>query len=108
MAKKSSAERQKARQRKAEKKKQKRSLHARALSKTRVVHGLPGSAGQWPLLECWLTEEWQDVRQIVQILVARRGPRDEIAVGVFLVDLGCLGLKNASLIRLNTGSCAMT
>jgi len=32
---------------------------------------------------------------IAQILVARRSPAGEVALGAFLVDLGCLGVKSA-------------
>jgi len=46
------------------------------------------------LYECLLTEEWQEEGAITQILVSRRSS-GRIAVGVFLVDLGCLGVKNA-------------
>jgi hypothetical protein len=92
MAKPSKKQRQKARQRKAAKRKQKR-----ASSKPRLTGGraLLRAAGHWPLHECLLTKEWQEEGAITQILVARRSPSGQIAVGVFLVDLGCLGVKSA-------------
>jgi hypothetical protein len=46
-------------------------------------------------MECLLTEQWRDPDEIIQILIARRGPQGQVATGVFLVDLGCLGVKNA-------------
>jgi hypothetical protein len=46
-------------------------------------------------MECLLPEEWQDTTQLTQILVSRRGPQGQIAMGLFLVDLGCLGVKDA-------------
>jgi hypothetical protein len=49
----------------------------------------------WPLLECLITEDWENSGQLVQICVARRAPSGEVAVGVFLMDLACLGAKNA-------------
>ncbi len=52
-------------------------------------------AGQWPLLECLIHAEWQDTYQITQILVARKSPRGNVAIGTFIVDLACLGVKNA-------------
>jgi hypothetical protein len=32
---------------------------------------------------------------LIQLCVARRSAKGEVAAGVFLVDLGCLGVKNA-------------
>lgn len=52
-------------------------------------------AGEWPLLECMITKAWREPGMIVQLCVARRSPKGEVAVGMFLVDLGCLGVKNA-------------
>jgi len=57
--------------------------------------GLLRSSGNWPLHECLLAEEWQEEGVIIQILVARRSPSGQIATGMFLVDLGCLGVKSA-------------
>ena len=59
-------------------------------------------AGKWPLYECLMTEDWQEEGQLVQIAVVRRAPHGEIAVGGFLVDLGCLGIKNAMAINFPT------
>ena len=87
MAKPSSKRRQKARQRKKK----------RTVSRRRALspRGLLRASGDWPLHECLLTEEWQEERAITQILVARRSPSGQIAIGTFLVDLGCLGVKSA-------------
>ncbi|MBI2942399.1 MAG: hypothetical protein HYY04_18375, partial [Chloroflexi bacterium] len=52
-------------------------------------------AAHWPLYECLITRDWSREGGLVQIVVARRSPAGEIAAGVFLVDLGCLGVKNA-------------
>lgn len=52
------------------------------------------SAG-WPLLECLIPVEWQNTEMVHQICVARRSPIGYVAAGVYLVDLGCLGVKNA-------------
>jgi len=87
MAKPSARRRQKARQRK----KKLTVSRRRALS----PRGLLRASGHWPLYECLLTEEWQEERAITQILVARRSPSGQIAIGTFLVDLGCLGVKSA-------------
>lgn len=52
--------------------------------------------GQWPLLECLISQEWRKDGEICQIAVARQSPATgEVALGSFLVDLACLGVKNA-------------
>ena len=87
MAKPSAKRRQKARQRKKK----------RAVSRRQALspRGLLRASGNWPLYECLLAEEWREERAITQILVARRSPSGQIAIGTFLVDLGCLGVKSA-------------
>ena len=92
MAKPSAKRRQKARERKVAKRKQKRASPQPRLPKGRA---LLRAAGGWPLHECLLNEAWQQPEESTQILVARRSPTGQIAVGTFLVDLGCLGVKNA-------------
>jgi hypothetical protein len=87
MAKPSAKRRQKARQRK----KKRTLLRPRALS----PRGLLRASGNWPLHECLLAEEWQEEGAIIQILVVRRSRSGQIAMGTFLVDLGCLGVKSA-------------
>ena len=51
-------------------------------------------ATEWPLYECLLSRSWSEPGHLVQILLARSADID-IAVASFLVDLGCLGVKNA-------------
>ncbi|HID64275.1 MAG TPA: hypothetical protein EYP49_16275 [Anaerolineae bacterium] len=99
MAKPSEKRRQKALQRKAAKRKKKR-----ASSKPWLAGGraLLRAAGHWPLYECLLTKAWQKPEEIVQILVARRSPTGQIAAGGFLVDLGCLGVKNAFAVLFDS------
>ncbi|MCL4300044.1 MAG: hypothetical protein KJ077_30200 [Anaerolineae bacterium] len=85
--------RQKAMQRKAAKRKQK-------LAKVKPLfqvsaRALLRQAGDWPLREVLLSKEWNKEAALVQILIARQSPLGQIAMGVFLVDLGCLGVKNA-------------
>lgn len=92
MVKPSAKRRQKALQRKAAKRKQKRTSVKPRLTGGRAL--LRASSG-WPLHECLLTKTWQKPGEIIQILVARRSPTGQIAVGTFLVDLGCLGVKSA-------------
>jgi hypothetical protein len=40
----------------------------------------------------------------VQVWVARQSPTDQIAVGLFLVDLACLGAKNGLARLVNSFS----
>ena len=51
-------------------------------------------APAWPLHECLLSRDWQKSGAITQALVARRSPDGPIAAALFLIDLGCLGIKN--------------
>ncbi len=85
--------RQKALQRKKAKRKQKKSRFKQIFRPGKRT--LLRQAATWPLQEVLLTEEWAEEGAIIQILVTRRSPQDQPAVGVFLVDLGCLGVKNA-------------
>lgn len=92
--------RQKAIERKTAKRKEK----IQALQRSTVVQG-PASptaalraAPKWPLLECWVTRGWDqtgDLPGLTQIIVAREAPSGKVAAGLFLVDLACLGVKNA-------------
>lgn len=98
----------------AAKRQQKALKHQRAVSRATVKHrqqsasrerGLMSGArseramlkkaGGWPLHEALMTKDWRTPGEIVQIVVARTGPAGQIAAGVFLVDLGCLGVKRA-------------
>ncbi len=85
--------RQKALQRKKAKRKQKKSRFKQIFRPGK--RALLRQAETWPLQEVLLTEEWAKEGAIIQILVTRRSPQDRPAVGAFLVDLGCLGVKNA-------------
>lgn len=58
--------------------------------------------GSWPLLECRIASEWRNTKTIATILVTRQAPSGELVLGCFLVDLGCLGIKNAMLKRLTS------
>ncbi len=53
----------------------------------------------WPLHEVLVTESWnsqKNVPELVQVLVSRKKPSsDSVAIGGFLVDLACLGVKDA-------------
>jgi hypothetical protein len=79
----------------------KRSRSSRAISSLNVFGlGRPSPTlaelGQWPLLECLISQSWQDTTQLCQVAVARQSPAaGEVVVGAFIVDLACLGVKNA-------------
>ncbi len=50
----------------------------------------------WPILECLMSSSWEDPMQLTQIVIARKNVTSpHVAAGTFLVDLACLGLKNA-------------
>ncbi|MEL6342432.1 MAG: hypothetical protein AAFV53_04825 [Myxococcota bacterium] len=44
-----------------------------------------------------MSEQWQNQETLVQILIARTRPNGNHILAVFLVDLQCLGVKNAFL-----------
>lgn len=90
-----SKKRSKALQRKAAKRKQKQKQSRQQQIFRPNSNKFLRQAGTWPLYEVLLSEEWQEAGAIIQILVARQSPQEHIAVAAFLVDLGCLGVKNA-------------
>ena len=55
---------------------------------------------EWPVLEALVTTDWPEEDALVTVLVARQSPRSgKVGAATFLVDLGCLGIKN-SIVRL--------
>jgi len=78
------------------------------MSKKKKARGLPikqaylspekyitTQARSLPVAECWVSEGWQNAG-ICNIIVARRHKSGNITAGIYLVDLYCLGLKDAS------------
>ena len=51
-------------------------------------------AREYPILGCWVMTEWQN-RGLTPVVVARKQPEERVIYGSFLVDLYCLGVKNA-------------
>ena len=92
MSKKGAKRQQKARERKVAKRKARQSS---APSAPQSDRGWLRRAVDWPLHEVLVTKAWREPGEIIQILVSRRSPQGQVAAGVFLVDLGCLGVKNA-------------
>ncbi len=80
--------------RKAAKRKQSKHSGTRQ-SAPSTSRGAIRAASHWPLCECMITRRWQEPGELVQILVARESPEGGIAAAGILVDLGCLGVKNA-------------
>ncbi|MBU0492326.1 MAG: hypothetical protein KKA73_15710 [Chloroflexi bacterium] len=92
-----SKDRAKKRQKSLERKQAKRK-QAQARQRSSQPTGFRGqlqAAARWSLMECLVSREWQNTRQLTQVVVARRSTAGRIAVSVFLVDLACLGVKNA-------------
>lgn len=52
-------------------------------------------AAAWPLHEVRIADGWENPWALCQVLVARRAPDGRVAAALFLVDLGCLGAKDA-------------
>jgi hypothetical protein len=50
-------------------------------------------AGEFPVYECLINADWQE-KMVANIILSRRQPDGLIAFGVYLVDIGCLGLKS--------------
>ena len=86
------------RQRALERKKKKRN---RALENKRThtqsSTGWPSAEqARWPVMECLVSGGWADGRSLATVVVARRqGSHGPVAMALFLMDLQCLGGKNA-------------
>ncbi|MGM9455237.1 hypothetical protein ACTAZI_18100 [Legionella bozemanae] len=92
---------QKALQKKREKKKQSRKTKMKAM---KPVSTTPShiTFSQWPLHECWVPIElWET--GIGQVIVSRKGSLGAIAVGMYLLDVFCLGIKDC-FVRLTDAS----
>lgn len=95
MTKPSAKRRQKALERKTAKRRKKKEGRGISLPRFQSTRSQLRASGSWPLYECLLSKEWQEESAITQILVARRSSSGQITIGMFLVDLGCLGVKSA-------------
>ena len=49
----------------------------------------------WPLHTCEISSTWRDPEALTQIFVSRKSAQGHFATSLFLVDLACLGVKNA-------------
>lgn len=53
----------------------------------------------WPVHECFVPQNWDAPGELIQLVVTRRSDTGEYASAIVLVDLGCLGVKNAYALR---------
>ena len=58
------------------------------------------TALEMPIQECIINGDWEDEKNLSQIVVIRRRPDGNVMMAMFLVDRLCLGVKNA-MYRLN-------
>ncbi len=50
----------------------------------------------WPLLESRISQDWDNSMTLCQVVVARKSEKiGVVAAGAYVVDLACLGVKNA-------------
>jgi len=47
----------------------------------------------YPIVECWINKNWQDIGE-ASIAIVRKMGGDKFAIGMYLLDLYCLGLKD--------------
>lgn len=78
------------------------------LPKTNLMAGMPRpkpvkfrlstqvleQAREYPIVGCWITQGWQD-QGLTPVVIARLMEEERVVFGVFLVDLFCLGVKDA-------------
>lgn len=63
---------------------------------------VPGQS--WPVIETLPTTTWDQPPELATTLVARQSPRSgKVGAPTFLLDLGCLGIKNV-IVRLAPSS----
>jgi hypothetical protein len=55
---------------------------------------LTGRARSLPIGECWLSDNWQE-GGLATIVIAREHVTGNLTLGIYLVDIFCLGVKNA-------------
>lgn len=55
-------------------------------------------AGRWPVLGCWVNADWREA-QLARLIWLRQSPGGTRARVAFLVDLGCLGVKDAFVVE---------
>ncbi|MBN2390367.1 MAG: hypothetical protein JXR84_06575 [Anaerolineae bacterium] len=87
--------REQKRARREAKRKEKRKA-IKTQSQPRGKKAMLRAALAWPVMECWVNEDWEDPTQLNQVIVTRRDPATgEVYAATYLVDRACLGVKNA-------------
>jgi len=61
--------------------------------------GLTRRAAEFPVDKCFISQGWKE-RGLAQVLVARQLPDGTSLIASYLVDVFCLGIKNAFVARL--------
>jgi hypothetical protein len=62
-------------------------------------------ASGWPVYEVLISRDWDNEGALTGVLIARRSPNSgKVAVGHFLVDLACLGVKSAQVKLFKDGA----
>jgi hypothetical protein len=56
----------------------------------------------WPVHECLVPSTWRSPGELIQLVVTRRSDAGEFASAIILIDLGCLGVKNAHTMRFTS------
>jgi hypothetical protein len=66
-----------------------------------VQRNLLPQANQLPLVECWITGDWDKSDSgLVQAVIVRQQPDNKFAYATFLIDVFCLGVKDAD-VKMN-------
>jgi hypothetical protein len=60
------------------------------------------AAAPWKVFECLVSSCWRDTTSLTTILVAKEPPFGGVVTCTFLVDLGCLGPKQAFVSQFRT------
>ena len=82
------------RQKKLAKQKKKRSLHKKALNAVSVASKKASTYTKYPILECLVPSNLFETG-LGNVVVARQLPDGSVAASVFVVDVYCLGIKDA-------------
>src|SRR5688500_1378113 len=54
---------------------------------------------RWSVYEALASHSWQSPEDLTEVVIARCSEQGSVVVAIFLVDLGCLGVKNAFVQR---------
>lgn len=84
-------QKQKARMKKRRKDKARRAKTSKQFS----VDNLIKHAREFPIMDCYINGDWQQGDGLVRIAISRELPEERLAFGSFLVDMLCLGVKDA-------------